>query len=273
MNASIVLLALLLGCVFAETQNVFLAQLTAEGARSNTGPNPFDTEFEYGPHEITSMGLRQHYLVGYDLAYNYREKLKLNRVYSPWQVAIRSTNHNYTLMGAQSELEALFPPEAREDLSKDQAELAVPPGNIDSIKDEIDDLEYKIMPKNFQTLPIHAQDFNKDTVLMQEWCSKVSDITDKSVQDKEWEEAITKNYTEAIQAFSAFMEKDNMTVHEIYPYLDAVYSSEFNQHDISPLDTHYTQLMQLRLDYMNKLWSNEEARKIFINGFTIDLAR
>lgn len=276
MKASIVvtLLALILAhaiCVSAES--VFVSQLTSEGARSNNGPNAFEKKWPFGDNEVTSMGLRQHYLVGYDLKTNYAKDLGLEEIYSPWQVAIRSTNHNVTLMGAQSELEAIFPPNVRPDLRDVQAKLAIPPGDVELIAEDIKALQNKIMPKNFQTLPIHSMDFDKDTVLMGTWCSKIHDINTKAIQDEKWVAEIENAYKDALAAFRNFIKKDNLSVHQIYQYMDSVYASKFNLDDIGTLSTVYDDLMKFRFAYLEKFWSSIESRRIFSTGFTLDLER
>ena len=276
MKTSIVvtLSALLLAhaiCVSAES--VFVSQLTSEGARSNNGPNAFEKKWPFGDNEVTSMGLRQHYLVGYDLKTNYAKNLGLEEIYSPWQVAIRSTNHNVTLMGAQSELEAIFPPNVRPDLRDVQAKLAIPPGDVELIAEDIKALQNKIMPKNFQTLPIHSMDFDKDTVLMGTWCSKIHDINAKAIQDEKWVAEIENTYKDALAAFRNFVKKDNLSVHQIYSYMDSVYASKFNLDDIGALSTVYDDLMKFRFAYLEKFWSSIESRRIFSTGFTLDLER
>lgn len=276
MKASIVvtLAALLLAhaiCVSAES--VFVSQLTSEGARSNNGPNPFEKKWPFGDNEVTSMGLRQHYLVGYDLKTNYAKNLKLEEIYSPWQVAIRSTNHNVTLMGAQSELEAIFPPNVRPDLRDVQAKLAIPPGDVALIEDDIKALQNKIMPKNFQTLPIHSMDFDKDTVLMGTWCSKIYDVNAKATQDEKWVAEIENTYKDALTTFRTFMKNDNLTIHDIYPYMDGVHASKFNLDNIGTLEAVYDSLMEFRFVYLQQFWSPLESRRIFSTGFTLDLER
>lgn len=270
---SVLLIVLCTTQIYAETNKIFIAHLSAEGARSNVGPNPFDNTWPFGQNEITSMGLRQQYLVGYDLRVNYANTLGLNPIYSPWQVNVRSTNHNVTLMGAQAALEAIFQPDVRPDLRESQAILAVPPGDNSTILADIKGLGNKIMPKNFQTLPIHAVDFDKDTVLLGQWCSKIYDDNAKNVRTAEFEKAMNDKYSVALKAFSDFRKQQNMTIHEIYPYLDGLYASHAHLDNLGALNTHYNNLMAFRLDYLNKLWSGEQSRKIMANGFMIDLAR
>lgn len=254
-------------------QKFFLSQVTSEGARSNIGPDPINIKWTYGQGEITSMGLRQHYLVGYDLKANYGTELKLNDIYSPWQVNVRSTNHNFTLMGAQAGLEAIYAPDVRPDLSIQQATIAKPPGDNSIIDAEIKALGNKIMPKNFQTIPIHAMDFDKDTILMGDWCPKISTLNQKSVSDPTFQTNLLNKYATAVKGFKDYVKLDNLTIHEIFSYMDAIYAHNFNLDSLDTLKNFYPDLMKFRIDYYNQLWSNADSLKLFTNGFVTDLNR
>ena len=270
------LISLLLLAYYAQasSETVFIAQLTGEGARSPLGVNTFNGRFPYGSGEITSMGLRQHYLVGYDLAVNYADPLGLSRIYSPWQVNIRSTNHNFTLMGAQAECEAIWPPNTRPSLRPEQAALAVPPGNNTTILEDIAALGDDIMPLNFQTLPIHAMDFDKDTVLMSTWCSKIFEINNKTViEDTKWVTEISTKYKDALDSFRTYIKDDKMTIHQIYSYMDTLNSTIFNLDSVGALESQKEQLLAFGFEYLDKYWSNAESRRIFTNGFLLDLER
>ena len=267
-------LALLLAHTYANTKLVYVSELTNEGARSSIGPTPFPNKvWPSGPGEITPMGLRQHYLVGYDLKTNYASRLNLQTDYSPYNIYVRSTNHNFTLMGAESELEGLFPPDLRKDLTEAQAKLAVPPGDNSIIGQEITALGNKIMPNNFQAVPIHAVNLNKDSVLSQRWCSKIHDLNTKSLDDEEWEIEINKTYRSALTAFRTYMKSDNMTIHQIYPYLDSVNALKFNLTSIDELETQYENLMKFRFDYLQKVWSNPDSLALYSHGFITEMLR
>jgi hypothetical protein len=67
-------------------------QVSSEGFRTGYGDNPLNTTWAPGPNEILPMGLRQHYLVGYDLKESVCAGMDLEAVYSPHQIYIRSTN-------------------------------------------------------------------------------------------------------------------------------------------------------------------------------------
>ena len=273
-SVAAVLIAFCLWSSSAQTTPVFVAQLTSEGARSNFGPNAFpNTPWEFGPGEITAIGLRQQYLVGYDLKYNYGSTLKLNETYSPWQIYVRSTNHNATLMSALSQLEALFPLDKRNDLTTEQAKNAVPPGDNTIIQDDIKNLGNKIMPRNFQTVPVHAMDFDKDSVLSHNWCSNIYSQNRRTVNNTSWEKEMNTNYTTSLTAFRKYMKSDNMTIHQIYPYLDGLYSLNFNLTSVPDLDSYIPELMKFRFTYLEKFWSNANSLALYTNGFIVEMLR
>ena len=91
---------LLLG-VWSQSTLLYTTQVTSEGFRTGLGPHPLPGKSWWpGQQEITPMGLRQQYLVGYDLAESVITPSNFSRIYSPHQIQIRSTNENVTLMGA-----------------------------------------------------------------------------------------------------------------------------------------------------------------------------
>ena len=272
----IILIALLLfisSFVKADEESVFMAELVAEGARSPLKLDVFKGNFPYGLNEITPMGLRQHYLIGYDLRTNYADALGLDKVYSPWQVNIRSTNHNATLMGAQAGLEALFPPDTRGPLTENQAKLAIPPGDTSMIKEDIKKLGNNIMPLNFQTLPIHAFDFDKDDVLMGDWCSEIYEINNRTVNDAEWETQIEEKYKEALTALRTFLENEKLTIHELYQYIDAFSATLFQLQEVKDLKKYTKEILAFGFEYLEKYWSDSQSSRIFSNGFLTDLDR
>jgi hypothetical protein len=75
-----------------------------------------------------------------------------------------------TLMGAQAQLEGIYPPGVRPQLTLQQAERAVPPTNTADIADIITELGQNVMPNQFQVAPIHAFAKERDDVLRKEWC-------------------------------------------------------------------------------------------------------
>lgn len=95
-------------CVLISTQAlastpIFMVEVNSEGARTGTDEDPTGKGWkETGEGQLTAMGMRQHYLVGYDIRANYASTLKLQNEYSPWQIYVRSTDQNATLQGGEA---------------------------------------------------------------------------------------------------------------------------------------------------------------------------
>ena len=94
------------------------------------------------------MGMRQEYLVGFDIRKN-RYGALIDEVYSPFQVNVFSTQANASIMSAQSQLEAIYPPNKRPDLWENQTANAVPPIDVSSVKNLIASLHLNVLPQNF----------------------------------------------------------------------------------------------------------------------------
>lgn len=105
--------------------------------------------------------MRQHYLLGRLLHKWYNAENgtigKLyNDTYSPYQVYVQSSNIRRTLNSAYSQLEGLFPPGKRANLTQAQALNARPPFFFNATT--WDSLENLVLPMNYQILPIIAFD-------------------------------------------------------------------------------------------------------------------
>ena len=65
----------------------------------------------FGLKELTGIGLRQHFLVGYRNRIKYVNETNLIKPeYDPREVFIISTDSNRTIMSANAQLQGLYPP-------------------------------------------------------------------------------------------------------------------------------------------------------------------
>ena len=113
-----------------------------------------------GLKELTGVGLRQHFLVGYRNKLKYTKDYKLiNPTYDPREVFLISTDTNRTVMSANAQVQGLFPPGEGPSLNKDQAEKAIPPveENIyEPEKSQLDNDSYATLPNHMTVIPIHS---------------------------------------------------------------------------------------------------------------------
>lgn len=110
-----------------------------------------------GDSELTEVGMRQHYLLGYKNRKNFKdfisEKYDLNEIY------VISTDTNRTIMSAYSQLQGLYPAGLEGQMTDAQTKKALPPTK-DDFTDKIKELGSSPIQSNVQVIPIHIFDPN-----------------------------------------------------------------------------------------------------------------
>ncbi len=76
--------------------------------------------------ELTSVGMRQHFLLGFRNSEVYGKQLNITK-YSPSEIFITATNYNRTILSAYSQLQGFFPPLSGPVLRAEQMLHAFPP--------------------------------------------------------------------------------------------------------------------------------------------------
>ena len=103
--------------------------------------------------ELTEVGLRTHYIEGYEMRNNY-----LN-IYNSTNIFVQSTNSDRTIQSVNAHLLGMYP-QILKNLSNEQVKNSYPPNKFDdNIKDKMEEL-IKILgnrplPYNIQIIPIH----------------------------------------------------------------------------------------------------------------------
>lgn len=117
------------------------------------------------PGELTSVGMRQHFLLGTQLRKEYiKDSHFLSINYDPDEIYIRSTNYNRTIMSAESQLYGLYPLETGPSIPEGlPQEKTLPP--FENIDYPYWKLGEKALPKNFQPIPVHTVDYYFDYLL------------------------------------------------------------------------------------------------------------
>ena len=125
-----------------------------------------------GLKELTGVGLRQHFLVGYRNRIKYVNETGLIKPeYDPREVYIISTDSNRTIMSANAQIQGLYPPGTGPKLYPNQTEKAVPPVNIDDIKDakeELDKDDNTALPNKMNIIPVHSFFTDEHFIQMQD---------------------------------------------------------------------------------------------------------
>ena len=108
--------------------------------------------------ELTEVGMRQHYLIGYRNRQKYKNFLSTS--FDPKEMYVISTNVNRTIMSAYSQLQGLFPDGTGPELNEKQLNYALPPiGDVD-YSEEIKRLGKNALPNKSDAYPIHLFDYN-----------------------------------------------------------------------------------------------------------------
>ena len=119
----------------------------------------------FGLKELTGVGLRQHFLVGYRNRIKYIEENKLiSDTYDPREVYLISTDSNRTIMSANAQVQGLFMPSTGPRIFENQTKAAIPPVNMKDIETEKNKLDkdgYTALPDNMNVIPVHSF-FNAD---------------------------------------------------------------------------------------------------------------
>ena len=110
-------------------------------------------------NELTGVGLRQSFLVGYRdrLRYIYEKKL-IEEEYDPRDILIYSTENNRTLMSATSLLHGLFLPGTGPQIDPNLVDRAVPPVESSSYQEEKEKLDKDnctALPGRMNLVPVH----------------------------------------------------------------------------------------------------------------------
>ena len=115
-------------------------------------------EMWIGKEELSSVGLRQHYLLGVLMRKKYKELLDWNNLNNLKDIFVYSTPSNRTIMSARAQLFGMFNYNNNSNLSENQIQKATPyylKNNL-IIKELIDNLSYSVLPNNIPSeIPIH----------------------------------------------------------------------------------------------------------------------
>jgi len=162
-----------------------------------------------GDSELTPMGIRQQYLLGYQLRSKYVDQLKfLSSSYTPTEILIFSTDINRTIMSAQSQLFGLYPPSTGPVILDSQQTKAVPPIPITNLPSIITQLGLNSIPDQSQIFPIHL--FDPKFISLQDVgrCPRVNDYKIENKKRRDLRvvlEKFNKKYYEKLKTVLDFV--------------------------------------------------------------------
>lgn len=140
----------------------FAFEIFRHGARSpyNNLNSTFHDWFGFqweGTKELTSVGLRQHYLIGYSNRIRYINQTNLlSSSYDPREIFIISTDSNRTILSANAQLQGLYPPGTGPTLTPTQQDNAVPPNNMTNFDEAKTELGELALPNQTTIAPVHS---------------------------------------------------------------------------------------------------------------------
>jgi len=110
-----------------------------------------------GDSQLTSVGIRQHYLLGYKNKQKYFNQLNITQ-YNPNEIAIYSTDTDRTIMSVYSELFGMFRPGTGSKLSEEQKQYAEPPIKSFDFSEKKKFLKDDVLAYGVNPLPVHLFD-------------------------------------------------------------------------------------------------------------------
>ena len=112
-----------------------------------TDPYSARSEWPVGPGQLTSLGKRQHFLLGQRLRQLYGPGSLLAEVYSEEEVQVRSTDVDRTLMSAQANMAGLFPPSGYLEWNPQLAWQPVPVHTVAQQRDALLSSTHSLCPR------------------------------------------------------------------------------------------------------------------------------
>lgn len=186
----------------SESTLVSVVETCRHGARAPIDYYVWDTGYwKQGLGELTQEGMRQQYLNGVEFRRRYITELNLlPSTFSQFDIHVRSTNVNRTIMSAESQLMGFYPVGPSLSSPAMQAK-AVPPFNISNLNNLINDLGMQALPNYFQPIPVYTVSAAYDNMLVgytSTSCPYINVIT-SMVQQSAYYQFLVSNYTNYLQ--------------------------------------------------------------------------
>ena len=178
--------SIIISKVFTKDELRWTFELINHGARTphkglDSNSKDFMNHIWIGENELTGVGLRQSFLVGYRDRLRYMDKYKLiSKEYDARDILIYATENNRTLMSASSLIHGLFLPGTGPQIDPDLVDRAIPPVSQDSYideKNELDNDNCTALPGRMNLVPVHIY-FDHEYVTQYETSKKCVGLKD-----------------------------------------------------------------------------------------------
>ena len=193
---TIILISLIISLIKSEEELRWAFEIFRHGARTPYSGMTSDFKDCFGEKwlglkELTGVGLRQHFLVGYRNRIKYINETNLIKSeYDPREVYLISTDSNRTIMSANAQVQGLYPPGLGPKIESNQSDSAIPPVNFEEIenaKKELDNEDYTALPNRMNVIPVHSFFTKEHFIQLQDKkvCPKTNEYYLKNQQRKE----------------------------------------------------------------------------------------
>ena len=157
--------SIIISSIFSQDKLRWTFELINHGARAphlglDSDLKDFMNHTWIGQNELTGVGLRQSFLVGYRDRLRYiEEKELISEEYDPRDIIVYASENNRTLMSASALLHGLFLPGTGPVIANlNLSERAVPPvdpSTYEAEKKELDDDNCTALPGRMNLVPVH----------------------------------------------------------------------------------------------------------------------
>ena len=190
---------------FTEDQLRWTFELINHGTRSPH--KDLDADFKdfsnhqwIGQNELTGVGLRQSFLIGYRDKLRYiDEKHLISEEYDPREILVYASENNRTLMSANALLHGLYPPGTGPTIDPSLVDRAVPPVDSSLYKEEkerLDNCNHTALPDRMNLVPVHIN-FAHEFFTQYETSKKCKAL--KSYEEKNQQRSEVKDFLNAMK--------------------------------------------------------------------------
>ena len=188
--------------------------------------------------ELTEVGMRMSYILGYETKQRYKNFL-LNK-YNPKDFLIYSTDLNRTLQTAYSYIYGLFSNIENDKLNEEQIKASIPPNKLSNeILKEIKNLKDNPIKYNIPIIPVHVTNIKDHFFLLHDPesvsdCKPIWDLRIKTAKENSFIQSFAKHFQSKYESkLRKYLDiKDNFDIFYIDVLCDHYISSKTNQSDL-----------------------------------------
>lgn len=184
-------------CILIRMELVSVIEVGVSGARSPNLDIPPGEFYESGLNELTPIGVRQQYLLGFYHKQTW-SRLFLDSNYNEYQVYVRSINTNSSIMSCYAHTMGLYKVNSAETLTPAQIRLARPPVFNDSIFPYLETI-LGSYPLPYKLYPIPTHVFNPEIdPLAVDICPKANKLISEEYLASTEVDQLMKDYSDSI---------------------------------------------------------------------------